>query len=708
MPYPAGVYRDRLSAGRVLAAVVRGYGRWVARAPETRGLASGLAALYPAGELMHALGPEPLLVGALAPPLAISAWVGTYKAHRSVKYSAALTATVAAVPGWLAFAAGWGAFNLPTLVGYTSTAALAWSAFTWSDVLRERRAWQEQQLKWDTLAATAGLEGSRLIGIEQTRLGPCFRIDVRRCDKTASQLTSGVLAERLAAELGLAKDQVSVREDARHAGILRIQIHTLDPWTQPAPALALTGATGESGSSGALVRRSVLDRPLQVGDAPDTGQAMQLVLYNHEGGHHTFVVAPTGAGKTTFYNAVIDDLSGCTDVLIWGIDLFKGTIPALWGPVLDASAGIGEYDKALAILEWAYLLIKERSRKNGGLDHVPTPTEPLIVIFVDEQDELTGMHSPIAHKARFFTDKIHTKGRSAAVVLLTASQRGVIQHTGSKEAHFNAQNKIVLRINRITEMANVVPEWEAAGMPNMVTYRQGTKGVILIVDAANQWRAGRFRNLSDFRAVKQLAAARGGPAATLDADLVPLLVAQPKKDQQQAYADRHATDPGSTTPASLPAPPAGTGHPAAEGWGVDPADSGAVDRLARHLVTEIETNLAGMPDPPRHPTRIEDLLAAKQLVEHTDVNDPAVNRAITVPEHITRAILRLLAQRGEAGARRDELVAAVGKSRSGVANWLAILRDHHVIVAAGAGKAARYYLPEYAPALDDDDSAGDY
>ena len=56
--------------------------------------------------------------------------------------------------------------------------------------------------------------------------------------------------------------------------------------------------------------------------------------------------------------------------------------------------------------------------------------------------------------------------------------------------------------------------------------------------------------------------------------------------------------------------------------------------------------------------------------------------------------------------------AARAPSLAVVLLWLAIMRDHGLIIASGDGKAARYYLPEHAPDIDeaedtpaDDDAA---
>lgn len=669
-PYPSsGYYRERLTVGRVVGATLRGYSRWVTKSPDTRGLATGLAALYPAGQIAYALHPDPLLIGALSGPLALAAWVGTYKAHHSRTYSATVAATAAAGPAWLAFAAHFGAFNLPTLISYTSASALAWSAYTWSDVLRRRRAKHAEQAAWEALAAAAGLENSRLISAKETRLGMCYRVDVRSTGKRASQLAGKGLAEDFAAVLGLSKQRVQVSEDDRHAGVIEVNIQSSDPWQGHVDHPALAGQPGKSG-------QSIMDGPLIIGTDPDDGHDLDINVYDSAGGHHTFIVAPTGSGKTTLYSNLIEQASDRIDLLVMGVDLAKGTLGAIWGKVLDAAAGIDEYDRALMILTWADQIIKERSRKSGGRNHTPTPEAPIILLLLDELDTLTGYNSPIAHKAKPLLENIYRRGRSAGVVLATASQRGVVQYTGTKDPHANADNKIVLRMNRSSEMNNVIPEWEIDGMPNMASYARGVRGVALVVDSENTWRAGRVRDLSDLDAVEQLAHTRGAPTATLEPDIAATL---------PGYTDRHHI------PVGAPA------RPTTSLWDVNPSDPDAVDRLARDLVNEVEAHMNNMPHPPEHPTDLGTLIAAKNAFEHAEDNDPDFNRAIPVPAHIAQPILILLDERGQEGASPADLVKATGKGESTVRRWLAIMRDQGLIVSLGSTRAARYFLPEHTP-----------
>lgn len=697
--------RNAPTAGQTALTAIRGYGRWIAHSPDTRGLGNALAALYPLGEIGHLTGADPLMLGAFAPPAALAAWVGTYKKHASPRYSATVAATAAGIPAWLGTAAHLGILNLPTLLAYSISATVTWSAYTWSDVLKKRRAWAREQLKWDELATAAGLTDSRLVGIDDTRLGVRFRVDVRATGKRASQLAGNGkgLAEDIAAQIGLPAERVRITTDDKHAGIIRVLVQMLDPWAGPVlhpamPAHPDRVTVPASREQIAAAGRSVQATPLVVGVDPDSGADMVVTVFDHEGGHHVFVVAPTGSGKTTLYNNLIEQATTCTDVLVWGIDLGKGTIGRFWGPALDASACIGEEKKALAMLRWARTAIEERSKDSGGKNHVPSPTEPVILVFVDELDTLTGMHSPIAYEAKEHVEQIWRRGRSAGVILLTASQRGVQQYTGSKDPNANADYRIVLRMKRASEMGNAIEDWEAAGMPNMATYARGVKGVALVVDGENTWTAGRVRDLSDLDAVEDLAHRRGAPVATLEPAIAAKLSGYPDRHRTPAptggRSGGHTPGHDDTTPTAAPSagPAAGSG-----GFGIDPSDRDAVDRLAGELVADIEARLLGMPEPPAKGTPLADMIKAKEVLDNAENNPPEVNQNIPVPERVTGPVLAVLAERGADGARRDELVAAVGKSKSTVANYLAIMRDHGVIVARGVGKAARYYLPDHDP-----------
>lgn len=687
LPAPAAPARQHLRPRRRSeSAAVRGAGgyfRWVAAAPETRGLASAMAALYPAGEIGRLAHADPAMLAAFTAPAGAVAWVSTWKAHHSRWYSATAATLAAGVPAWLATASATGVANLPVLLGYTTAAAAGWSAVTWSDVLKHRRALQAQRARWETVASAAGLEGSRLVREEQTKTGQKFTVDIRGTGKTAKQLANGDLDERIAAVLSLPHERVRVERDLRHAGNIVIAVQTADPWegTVAHPALEPAHAPALS---------SVMGSPLVIGADPDSGGDLALNVYDDQGAWHTNIMAATGGGKTTLYSNIIEQWTARNDTLTWAIDLRKGTLPFFWGPALDASAGltpdgVPEYDKALAIVQWGAEIIRQRSARSGGRNHRPTPQDPAVLIVVDEGDTLLGADSPVAHLAKPHVGDILKGGRSAGVALAYAGQRSVVQYTGTKDLHANAGNKIVLRVNRGAEMNNIVPTWELDGMPDMSTYAQGIPGVALVVGPDGTWRAGRVRDLHDLDAVEALARRRGRPAAALPPAITAAL---------DGYAGRH----GTAAPGIAAAAPA-------QRYAAAPGPS-AVDRLGT-LADDVADRLAGMPEPPDPPVSITDLIAARNAINAAESQDPAANRAIPVPARISGRILGFLERRGAQGARRDEIIAHTGMPVSTCKRWLAIMRDHGLIASEGSTRAARWYHADYAPEDAFEEDAGD-
>ncbi|WP_067812647.1 type IV secretory system conjugative DNA transfer family protein [Actinomadura kijaniata] len=728
---PTAYYAEprRLPVGRWAQVAARRYIGWVQQSPDTRGLGTGLAALYPMGHLAHeyAAG-DALLLGAFAPPAALAAWVATYKRHESPRYSATLAATAAGVPIWLATAAQVGIANLSTLLAYTATATATWSAYTWSDVLKHRRALAAQQAQWETIATGTELAGSRLVKTEPTHVGVRFKVDVGAGPDapSVSRLLSGNLTEEIACLYGIGVNQVRLNGQASNARILWITLQLRDPWAQPVthPALApaapaettVTAAGGPLNPAPAQATptkgcRSIMDGPFVLGTDPETGEDLELVVFDKGGARHVQVIATNGGGKTTLLSNIVEQANECRDVLVVAIDLRKGTIPHLWDEVLDASAGIGEQDKAIQILQWLETVAEERSRKNGGANHIPSPEAPVIILIIDEQAKLLGTDSDVAHLAKPIVDGLHQAGRSAGIPVITAGQRNVQQQTGSKEGSANAPTKIVLRVLNTYEMTKALDNWMTLGVPDMSTYAPGIGGVALLVKEGGAWQAGRIRDLSDFKAVRHLAVTRGRPEAHIEPDIAA---------QLPGYAERHLVTAGGLPPATSggtdhrstpPAKPEPSSGPSSEptsgsaagpprgrdgSFGIDPDDDQAVTHAAEGLVAGIERHLAEMPQPRDAPIPLENLFATQEVFNNAETNPPEVNRKLPVPEDITHSVLYLLQQRGPDGARRDEIVAALGKPEGSVKRWLRIMVDQRVIARHGQGKALRYLLPQHS------------
>ena len=176
-------------AARLTGRAVTGYGRWVAHSPETRGLGTALAALYPAGEDRPPgpRRPDPDRARSPRPPR----WPPGPAPARPTAPAATPPPRPPRRPGC---PPGWppprppASPTCPCCSATSAAAAAGWSAVTWSDVLAHRRALQAARARWDTIATAAGLEDCRLVRQEETRTGQRFTVDIRHTRKTARQL----------------------------------------------------------------------------------------------------------------------------------------------------------------------------------------------------------------------------------------------------------------------------------------------------------------------------------------------------------------------------------------------------------------------------------------------------------------------------------------------------------------------------------------
>jgi hypothetical protein len=630
--------------------------RWTMKAPESRLPAAGIAALYPAGGVADALNPVPWELGAFALPAAGAAWVSTWKAHGSKEYSAAVTAGAAAVPLWLATASITGIGNMNTLLAYTVAGTASWGSLRWSDVLRARRAMRAAQVEWKTLAGgIEALEGSRMISKETTPFGERFVVDIRATrSKTAARFPREAVAHEVAALFGVPEGRVTVSKMRTHAGMVTISVKLTDPWKTPpvSPAVADTEVLG----------RSIMDGPLVLGADPETGKPIELTVYNVDGGRHTMIVATTRGGKTNLFSCVVEQATARRDVLVMSIDLGGGTIPSVWGEALDASAGVGEVDKALCILGWLKTVMEERTRRSGGIEHKPSPTAPVILLVLDEASAAIGFSADRRmQKMQQLVNEIFQRGAKAGVVIATASQRGTSSHTGSRDPHANAGNKILLRVASTSEMGHIVPDWQGAGLPDMSSYGQGSAGVVCVVEPDMSWTAGRSYHLDHKRDVPQgIARRRGAPTAAMEPWLV---------EKLPGYADRRPT----AAPAVVEVQPASSPARAVE------LDQDAVDREFVQLMRD-----AGPAPEPKRERNVLEL-----VIEH-----PEPEKVTGPPEEFIELVLGLLTQSDGKGVRLEEIVDAGTWGRTRVKAWLGQLREAGIVAHNGqATKAARWILP---------------
>jgi hypothetical protein len=649
---------------------------FVAARPDTRVPAVLMLLLYPLGLVPWLADWSPWLLTLFVPVAVAPTWLAVHRSYGDCWYTRIVTVTCGLVPVWLAVAAHVGVFSGRVLLGYCVGAVVLWGAYVRCEVLSERRARRAAQIDWAKFAPAVGLEGAGLRETTQTRLGLRYTIDIRGTTKLASQWVKSDLPETWAGQRAMPTEaRVVVERDPKHTGQILVEERSQNPWkaTNGHPTL-------DTASEWKLpARRSIHDGPLEVGADPSTGAMLSLPIYVNKSCQHVMVVATTGGGKTTVVNDSIERVTACVDTLVWAIDTTKGTLPGIWRDAIDWGAGVGETAKAMAILRAIKALIMERSRLSDGENHHATPQAPLIYLVVDESGSMAeSMPYRLASEYKELQGFVDRSARSAGVSKVFISQRGVFQHTGTGDTRANASIRVCGRVTSETEMNYVIPDWQAAGAPNMATYAENHPGVVAIQAPGRRWEAGRAWDLSDFAAVRELARQRGAPKATLEPGVAALL--------GEPYAARRGV--------LVPAGGVGLAVPDV-GWAAVEDD---IDRELRVIMREsVEATeraaeeLAAMRVPKGQEVPLPELLRLRAIEE-------ATNRGHRVPDDVRDKVLAALTGAGAAGMSRAELVRLLApRSESTVKRDLAAMRDVGMVSQRGRTSAARYVRAGESP-----------
>jgi DNA segregation ATPase FtsK/SpoIIIE-like protein len=123
---------------------------------------------------------------------------------------------------------------------------------------------------------------------------------------------------------------------------------------------------------------------------------------------HVLFGGATGAGKSSGLNVLVGNLAACHDVVIWAVDLKKGSELGPWASCIDRLATTPDEARALladavTILEARAALLAERGQRVWE----PSPDMAALVIIIDEYAELSH-DAPDAIK---HADSIARRGR---------------------------------------------------------------------------------------------------------------------------------------------------------------------------------------------------------------------------------------------------------------------------------------------------------
>lgn len=273
------------------------------------------------------------------------------------------------------------------------------------------------QAAWITDALKAnGVMGARVLTVSHRPWGLLVQLEMPR--------SARLLAERLTdieANLRLPMGGLSFQVNPRDTGLVTLRARRSDPFTG-------LGAPHHHPPKSLTVRK-----PLYVGLEMD-GAPFSLLLARV----HVALIGGTGSGKSSALWTLIDALSACEDVVLFGIDLTGAPALTAWGDVIQELADTPEKAEALLARlvkmgrgRGAELGQRARPRLGQPLPTLesenwqPSPAGPQIVVVIDEYPALVeaGLWPYVATILKEF--------RKGAITLLLASQRATQKELGS-------------------------------------------------------------------------------------------------------------------------------------------------------------------------------------------------------------------------------------------------------------------------------------
>jgi hypothetical protein len=587
---------------------------------------------------------------------AAAAGIAPPKLRLAPREAAAVTA---ACGGWLTAAAALGPG------GWTGAAYAAGSAagYTWLrchaavQEARERRDADAEMLRrktwWHQIAPVTGLAGFSLQDVEATLLGEDLLLTSSPGTGLASRIAanSGGICESLEHLLDLEYGRVDIVR-TRWPGQLRVSIRYVDPSLQgdiTHPAIDPASQFAGSFPVPATIRDP---QPLLV--VPETAEVVSVPLWDENGGKVIGVYAAGGMGKTTVLNCLRERVTAMDDAVLVQVNGAKVGDELAWGPLAAATAAgaahadepAGTCARIIAVLEYAVALITERSATHvvtGDSVFQPTREDPAVVLILDELDEI--LRIPGAQRLIEF---LASKRRSAAVIMLIATQRAIQQWTGGGGVRANLTAVLAGNMTRPSETRHATgAEYD---IPDISAYSKGqpgffqwwdpmAKAVVARGRAFNIGSIGQQQRHVIWHRDPALRPALPGPLLDLEMSVEP---DDSTPEQATAGDDARGTQGGS---------------------------------LRARLGRAAALLGAGAPDPqPAPPPRDEPAAPVRMI--------PGV------PAHATAVLLRLLA----AGTTASEVAAATGVGKTKAHQYLTAARKHQVAVMTGGGHASRWRL----------------
>jgi S-DNA-T family DNA segregation ATPase FtsK/SpoIIIE len=271
---------------------------------------------------------------------------------------------------------------------------------------------------WPELAEDMDLAGSHVQRAEADEIGYTFTLALH-AGLTARDVTNKL--ERVESVLETRTGAARVIADAGKANRAVLRIVNSDPLATPIP---WPGATATS-----------INEPIILGRFED-GDPVAIRLV----GEHVLTAGTMGRGKSGVLNAFMAELSSRRDVVLWGIDMKRGLELSPWRPVLDRLATTEDaahelLSAANRVLDARADLLAERRERKWQ----PSPTEPALVIAVDELAELDA-------DAMALLERLARMGRAEGIILVAVTQRPSADVLGGLDARTQMTARIALGV----------------------------------------------------------------------------------------------------------------------------------------------------------------------------------------------------------------------------------------------------------------------
>jgi hypothetical protein len=397
----------------------------------------------------------------------------------------------AAIGGWIAAAVTSGPLGWPAHLlswAYLAGAVLGYRWLRMHDAVRaarvrrdEEAAWTARKAEWHRIAHLIGLGDFHLQEVTPTRLGEELLLTSAPGSELATRVAanSRPYAEKYAHLAGLPYGRVDIRT-TEYPGQLVIEIREKDPSVSGPvthPALDPDSPYADCFPDPASIRNPV---PILVNS--ETGEVINLALWDREGGKAVGVYGMTGSGKTNLLDAIRERVTAMDDAILIDLNGAGSGDELAWAPLAACTAAGLQADnpelqeKITAALQWARNLIGQRSGTavhTGDSVFQPTRDDPAVVILADEIDEL-GKIEGVSKLLEFLA----SKQRKAAVSLILAGQRATAVWTGGAGVRINLSTLVIGLLARDSESRHAVGAENE--IPDIADYSGGESGFFQI------------------------------------------------------------------------------------------------------------------------------------------------------------------------------------------------------------------------------------